>query len=314
MAKQLTLILFLVAIISCFINVSIIAIFFNAPSAMAFGFAVGFPLVQTVLASGIYLNLFKAVRNNHVFSALSFFLLPLILLCFFFREDFDADTLPLLSINIPFFMLLLLGFLWFRKKINNLSIKKTAITLGILALISFLVIALSNGTLPKYNVLEIERGVWLERANNSSTAQYFSAFSVAPKSDKKYWKVLYKNTAYIYFGFVERKNIFSQTEVVNMLSFHKVALDSMKKDIPFYETEDMEGLLTHKIEEYLRIEGGGGGIDIISGKTIFRNKEIQYQLEVIEYGHHFEMGILKNKKLIIMDKNLNVLDMFYLSD
>jgi hypothetical protein len=123
-AKQLTVILLSVAALSITIAVIIVAIFFDPPCTwypceanFAYAFAVGLPLIQTVLALSSYLNLIKTVRNNPFYSALSFFLLPaLFLLQFLFGVGFDYDdTLFLLIIDAPFFLLLGLGFLWFRK-------------------------------------------------------------------------------------------------------------------------------------------------------------------------------------------------------
>ena len=123
--KQITLILLSVAIISSILAVSIVAIFFDPPIPIertirevnfAYACALGLVLTQTILALSIYLNLFKTIRNNRLFSALSFFLLPMLFLLGLLLENLSLDTTLFFSIiDIPFFTLLLLGFLWFRK-------------------------------------------------------------------------------------------------------------------------------------------------------------------------------------------------------
>ena len=190
---------------------------------------------------------------------------------------------------------------------NKIVVKKTVIILSVLVLL------VSCSSIRKINVSEIEQGKWLTAAQKSHTGQYFGAFSKLPKSNKKYWKVLYQDETNIYFGFVQPKNIISKTEIVEIWHFHQIALEEMGKDIPFYKTDNINHLLTQKIEAHFK-EGGRSisGIDIISGNTILRNEEIQYQFEIIYYWSHFERGGQKSKALVIMDKNLNVLDVFYL--
>ena len=136
-AKQLTVILLSVAVLSVIIAVVIVAIFFDPPCTWspceanyAYAFAIGLPLMQTVLALFCYLNLMKIIRNNCFYSALSFFLQPVLFLLWFLWEltgcgkdlsyfNFLNDILPVLIINVPFFILLVSGFLWFRKKMKN---------------------------------------------------------------------------------------------------------------------------------------------------------------------------------------------------
>ena len=124
-AKQLTVILLSVAALSVIIAVVIVAIFFDPPCSgrvhcefnLAYGFAIGLPLMQTVLALFCFLNLLKTIRNNRFYSALSFFLLPVLFLLWFLWEltgcgkdlsyfNFLNDILPVLIINVPFFILL----------------------------------------------------------------------------------------------------------------------------------------------------------------------------------------------------------------
>jgi len=81
---------------------------------MGFHLAVGVILMQTILATSSYLNLIKIVRNNSLYSALSFFALPFLLMTGF-TSTLHRQELAFLLIEIPFFTLLLFGFLWFRK-------------------------------------------------------------------------------------------------------------------------------------------------------------------------------------------------------
>ena len=109
-AKQLTLIIFLVWLLSTVITVTVLAIG-NYNSIFAYITSLSIIWMQSILALSSYLNLFKTVRNNRLYSALSFFALP-VLLMLVIPWDFTA----LLIIELPFFILLLVGFLWFRKK------------------------------------------------------------------------------------------------------------------------------------------------------------------------------------------------------
>ena len=180
-------------------------------------------------------------------------------------------------------------------------------------ILSVLVLLVSCASSNAVKVSEVKQGQWLEYGQRSHTGQYFAVFSTIPKSKKRYWKVLYQDETNIYFGFVEPKNIFSKIEVVD--DIYKIALVEMGKDIPFYKTDNINHLLTNKIEEYLREKGRGIGAKIIDGGTIIRNEEIQYQIEIICYSYHFERrGAVKYKALVIMDKSLNILDVFYLPD
>ena len=132
-AKQLMVILLLVAALSITATVVIVAIFFDPlweNRVHTYLLAVTLPLMQTVLALSSYFNLIKTIRNNCFYSALSFFLLPVLWLLWFLWElteygkdlscnNFLDKMLPLLIINAPFFISLALGFLWFRKIIQK---------------------------------------------------------------------------------------------------------------------------------------------------------------------------------------------------
>jgi hypothetical protein len=130
-AKQLMVILLLVAALSITVTVVIVAIFFDWENRVhTYLLAVTLPLMQTVLALSSYFNIIKTIRNNCFYSALSFFLLPVLWLLWFLWElteygkdlscnNFLDKMLPLLIINAPFFISLALGFLWFRKIIQK---------------------------------------------------------------------------------------------------------------------------------------------------------------------------------------------------
>jgi|GEM_PF-3255408 len=191
---------------------------------------------------------------------------------------------------------------------NKLHVKKTIIILLVLAIV------VSCSSIHKFNVSEIEQGKWLKHADKSHTGQYFAVFSKNQKPKKDIWKVLFQDETDIYFGKVERKNLFSKTKIVEKWNFYKITLDEIKIDIPFYKTNNINHLLTNKIEEYLKEKGRAVRIDIIHGSTILRNEETQYQLELLYDWFHFERGKQQSKALVIMDKNLKILDMFYLYD
>jgi hypothetical protein len=117
--KQITLILVSVTIISSILAVILVEIFIYDPPYReffpGFHYAVGFILMQTILATSSFLNVIRVIRSNHFYSALTFFALPLLLLCVSW-EIFYEELEFLFVVEIPFFTLLVLGFLWFRKK------------------------------------------------------------------------------------------------------------------------------------------------------------------------------------------------------
>lgn len=86
-------------------------------SGLAYVLSLGLLLISTLLATSCYLNLRRPVRQNKLYSALSFFLLPA-LLCLITAGSLQGEGIPLLCIVfLPFFTLLTIGFRRFRKSL-----------------------------------------------------------------------------------------------------------------------------------------------------------------------------------------------------
>lgn len=85
--------------------------------SIAYPISIGMIMLQTISALGSYLNLIKTVRNNRLYSALSFFLLPVLFFLYSLLFLGEKDIIPfLLIVELPFFTLLSTGFIWFRKQ------------------------------------------------------------------------------------------------------------------------------------------------------------------------------------------------------
>ena len=131
MAKLLTLILLLTLTGSSLLVVLILLIWLRDSggtpehprncdfSGLAYVFSLGLLLFSTLLATSCYLNLRRSVRQNKLYSALSFFLLPG-LLCLITAGSLLDEGIPLLCIVfLPFFTLLTIGFRRFRKSLRR---------------------------------------------------------------------------------------------------------------------------------------------------------------------------------------------------
>ncbi len=129
MVKRLSLILFIALAASCCITSILISIFEDSSTierpiveaSYAYAVSIAIILVQAILATSSYFNLYRAVRSNALYSALSFFMLPVLFLLYYFIEVLDREdiTFFLLLVELPFYTLLLLGFFWFRKAVRG---------------------------------------------------------------------------------------------------------------------------------------------------------------------------------------------------
>ena len=179
----------------------------------------------------------------------------------------------------------------------------------LLSIIIFSLIGISCSSSPKFNIAEIEQGKWLDFSQKGHTGHYFNIFSKANKLKTKYWNTLYKDDFNIYYGFIEPKSIISKTQIAK--NIYRISIEEMENNIPFYTHPNINSLLLEKINNYFdKIGNNYFKTDIISGTDILRNDEILYQVEAICYWMHFEAGKRNNKLLIIMDKNLNILETF----
>lgn len=85
----------------------------------AYPIGIGTIVLQTILAGSSYLNLIKTVRNNRLYSALSFFLLPVLFSLYLYTLTFFDEIKFLLIVELPFFTILSAGFIRFRKQFQK---------------------------------------------------------------------------------------------------------------------------------------------------------------------------------------------------
>ena len=85
-------------------------------SGIAYGIAVGFNILLTILASTIFLNVYETIRNTFWYSFASFFLLPLVITIYF--EITLGEEIYLFT--LPFFAVLAIFFYRFQKRNSKL--------------------------------------------------------------------------------------------------------------------------------------------------------------------------------------------------
>ena len=126
MKKQFTLILFFTTLLSLLISTIIVALLISKRqensnshhncdmSGIAFGIA-WFTIIFMALGSNtIYLNCYKKVRENPVYAALSFFLIPttIAIIIVFSLGDVNTEWRLYLGMTLPY--LIILSFHYFR--------------------------------------------------------------------------------------------------------------------------------------------------------------------------------------------------------
>ncbi len=134
MAKRLTTILLTTFILSAIITTIVMAIMFAQEpsdtnknpyiSGMAYGIAWMIIISIAIFTTTIYLNLYKKIRNNYFYSALTFLSFPLFIMISFITSlgGFAQGWKMYGAISLPYFFILIFHFLKYRKYLKHMPL------------------------------------------------------------------------------------------------------------------------------------------------------------------------------------------------